>query len=129
MLACSQVLWDLKKVALMSIHKNAIIFDGDDTLWPTQIFYDQAKEQFYELMEQLGFKRRNVESIFTEKDVANVAHLGFSKLRFTESMMDTYQFFCMQHALSFDPKIKEKVWNIGRFIYGRKPVLAEGAKE
>src|SRR5947209_1123865 len=113
----------------MSAHKNTIIFDGDDTLWPTQIFYDQAKDQFYELMEQLGFKRLDVKSIFTEKDVANVALLGLSKSRFTQSMLDTYQFFCMQHALSYDHKVKEKVLNIGHVIYDREPVLSEGAEE
>ena len=40
----------------MDLSNIAAIFDGDDTLWETQLFYVRAKKKFYKEMERLGFK-------------------------------------------------------------------------
>lgn len=107
----------------------AVIFDGDDTLWQNQVFYDEAKGEFYHLMERQGFDRRKVSSYLAEIDVANVARFGFSKLRFAQSMQDVYDLLCAQQDRPVDPAILDEVRSIGISVFQRTPLLLEGAPE
>lgn len=107
----------------------AIIFDGDDTLWGIQSFYDEAKETFFTLMESSGFPRDEVSAKLAEVDSANVSHLGFSRKRFPLSMQQVYTFYAQQKGLSVNERTLRKVQNIGSSVFDRKPVLMDGARE
>ena len=113
----------------MSKRQDAIIFDGDDTLWQNQIFYEQAKEQFYKLMENQGFDRKAVTSKLSEIDVSNVQRFGFSRRRFPESLKETYEYFCRNQGRPVDPAILKQVYRIGNSVFHRKPVLMDGAQQ
>lgn len=113
----------------MSKCKGAIIFDGDDTLWQTQIFYDQAKEQFYDLMAEQGFDREVVRGKLSEIDVSNVQRFGFSKRRFPESLKETYEYLCKSQGCPVDPTVLKQVYKIGNSVFHRKPVLMDGAQQ
>lgn len=105
-----------------TIHqKKAIIFDGDDTLWENQVFYDEAKDQFYKLMDSQGFDRTSVKEKLSEIDRANVAKLGLSRKRFPTSMRETYVHFCTQEHRNSDPNIEALVFAIGAAVFQRKP--------
>ncbi len=75
------------------MYQAGIIFDGDDTLWETSVFYKEAKEEFFDKMASLGFNQSEVQESFEKTDVANVTRFGFTKKRFPTSMAETYQNF------------------------------------
>jgi hypothetical protein len=64
-----------------------IIFDGDDTLWKKQEFYDAAKSCFLSLLREHRFSEPNIIDILDEIDAKQVAFKGFSIDRFTDSMI------------------------------------------
>lgn len=78
-----------------------LIFDGDDTLWYTMPLYRAAKDRFYREMTKKGFRRTCVAEFFEDRDVKNVARLGFSTKRFATSMLETYIFLC--HSVKKKP--------------------------
>jgi len=115
----------------------AIIFDGDDTLWQTQVIYDEAKEKFYRLIEdqefgqlssEQGFNKRAVAAKLAEIDVANVARYGFAKIRFAKSMRDVYKYFCVQCARPIDSRTLRRISKIGYSVFDRRPTLMVGAR-
>jgi len=107
----------------------AIVFDGDDTLWETQVFYSRAKEYFYALMLEQGFDREAARHKLAEIDVANVSRLGFSKHRFPLSMREVYEYFCRTTGEFVDPAVLEKASDIGYSVLDNKPPLVKGARE
>lgn len=108
---------------------NAIIFDGDDTLWQTQILYDQAKERFYSLMNDQGFDHQTVSTKLNEIDLKNTKTFGFSKQRFPHSMKEVYEYFCVTKSMVADPVILERVYEIGISPFQSTPQLMDDAKE
>lgn len=100
-----------------------IIFDGDDTLWETSVFYKEAKEKFFQEMADLGFNYKEVEEFFNKTDLANVAKFGFTKKRFPTSMAETYQAFCEKLNNKNEIETEQRLINIGTSVFQRKPIL------
>jgi putative hydrolase of the HAD superfamily len=80
-------------------------------------------------MEAQGFDRASVRAKFAEIDQANLAKYGFSRLRFPQSMQDTYRHFCNDSSTPESLAILERAAAIGSTVFERKPVLAPGARE
>lgn len=94
-----------------------IVFDGDDTLWSTMPIYARAKQRFFDFMGQLGFSRELAETKFEQRDLQNVAKLGFSRDRFRISMLETYRELA-QGADEIPEKDSEyKIERIGNSVF------------
>jgi putative hydrolase of the HAD superfamily len=110
----------------MDLSNIGVIFDGDDTLWETQLFYVHAKKMFFKQMERLGFDAIEAEQRFERIDIDNVRPLGFSKERFPKSMSETYQALSIDYGKPIDKNIKEQVETIGFSAFGKKPRVFGG---
>jgi len=106
-----------------TIQQAGVIFDGDDTLWETSIFYKEAKEEFFHEMADLGFNYKEVEEFFNKTDLANVAKFGFTKKRFPTSMAETYRAFCKRYSYKNENDTERKLTTIGNGVFQRKPIL------
>lgn len=91
------------------IKKGIIIFDGDDTLWKTQELYDSAKAQFEKLLKTHGFSQDSIIELLDNIDAERVEILGFSKIRFLESMLITYAVLCGKYNKSWDIHIELEI--------------------
>lgn len=109
-------------------YKAGIIFDGDDTLWETSIFYTEAKQNFFDEMSFLGFDPKEVERLFEKTDIANLKKLGFTKQRFPTSMADTYKYFCKQYGVESKREISNRLKAIGYSVFERKPLILDHAE-
>jgi len=109
------------------MYQAGIIFDGDDTLWETSVFYKEAKEEFFKKMASLGFNQSEVQESFEKTDVANVARFGFTKKRFPTSMAETYQNFCNQYGCEKEINVERKLKSIGNSVFQRNPLLLDNA--
>ncbi len=71
-----------------------LVFDGDDTLWDTQILYTAAKSRIFRYLEQFENDSQKIEDHFEAEDLANVSSLGFTLRRFELSIRNTIRAFC-----------------------------------
>lgn len=108
-------------------YRGSVIFDGDDTLWSTQVVYERAKERFYDLMSKQGFDRERTDDVLTKIDLANVSKLGFSRHRFPLSMRETYERLSHEHDQLVDPQVSETASEVGYSVFQHKPRLVDGA--
>lgn len=103
-----------------------IIFDADDTLWETQPLYEQAKNEFFDQMEKLGFDRELVIERFRQVDLENVSKMGLSKTRFPTSMLLVYELLCKRFDLEIHPEIETQLNMIGTSVFQTLPTIIEG---
>lgn len=113
----------------MGLIGTGVIFDGDDTLWETQLLYIRAKKRFFRQMEGLGFDPIEVEARFERTDVNNVRLYRFSKARFPTSMSDTYQALSRDYNKTVDKNIKKRMESIGYSAFEKKPRVFNGVTE
>lgn len=67
--------------------KLTVIFDGDDTLWKTQQFYEAAKEAWVKLLEKYKLGSTKDAVLLDAFDASRVAISGLTFDRFQESML------------------------------------------
>jgi putative hydrolase of the HAD superfamily len=109
--------------------ERAVVFDGDDTLWDTQVLYDMAKNEFFQVLGDLGFARDVVATKFAEIDVGNVERLGLSRLRFPTSMRQTYEFLCEATGEGVRDDVSAHVARIAGRVFESTPVVRPDAVE
>ncbi|MBP3957163.1 HAD family hydrolase [Gemmata sp. G18] len=67
-----------------------IIFDADNTLWPIEHLYDDARESLVQSLALEGFERDEVEAYQRARDIELYATHGYSACRFARSFEDTW---------------------------------------
>ncbi|MFZ5643970.1 MAG: HAD hydrolase-like protein [Bacillota bacterium] len=115
------------------MHKTSgrgLIFDFDDTLVETTVFFEISREKFARYMEELGFPLKDVLETLDRRDIENVKKCqGFMKECFPLAMVQTYRHFCSLENRDQDPAICKIVENIGWWVFDQKPVPVPGAIE
>jgi putative hydrolase of the HAD superfamily len=90
--------------------------------------YTRAKRRFFQLMQVQGFPRKYVEPYFENRDVQNVAVLGFTRRRFGTSMMQTYRHFCRANNQPTKDSVKHAIDLIHNHIFIRPAKLQPFAR-
>lgn len=108
--------------------RGLVIFDGDDTLWETMPLYDKAKGTFFKQMEEWGFNPSEVRLRFDRVDSDNVKRLGFTRHRFPDSMVRTYQEFCGRAGISPTKAREKRASEIGSSVFLHPSPLLPGAR-
>ncbi|MCL6478576.1 MAG: HAD hydrolase-like protein [Peptococcaceae bacterium] len=107
-----------------------ILFDFDDTLVETTVFFEIARERYARLMAGMGFPRGEVLAVLDQKDIENVRRCGgFLKECFPRAMAETYRHFCGLNGIDPDPDTCRQVEDIGWWVFDQKPVVVPGAGE
>jgi putative hydrolase of the HAD superfamily len=106
--------------------RQAIVFDGDDTLWQTEYLYDQARAKARAIVEDAGLDGTRWEDMERRIDVENVARLGHSVARFPTSCVEAYESLCVAAGRDIDPEVSAKIGAAARAVFNeRAPVLPE----
>ncbi|MFZ5647324.1 MAG: HAD family hydrolase [Bacillota bacterium] len=107
-----------------------IIFDFDDTLVETTIFFEISRGRFARYMADLNFPTDEVLATLDRMDIDNVRRCGgFLKECFPNAMVRTYSHFCQINNIDPDPGICKKVEGIGWWVFDQKPIPVRGARE
>jgi putative hydrolase of the HAD superfamily len=107
----------------------AIIFDGDDTLWQTEWLYDHARQQAREVVEAEGLDGELWEQRERLIDVDNVKRFGHSANRFPISCAEAYEEICEMVGRTADAAVRESVWQAAQTVFTRQAPLVDGAEE
>lgn len=106
----------------------AVVFDGDDTLWQTQHLYEAAKDRFEELCRQLGVWDSEVRERLDAIDSQRVQSLGFSPKRFPGSLVQTLNSYLSARNLPQSKRGTVRAWNIGTRVFRRKVTTQRGVR-
>ncbi len=107
-----------------------IIWDFDDTLVETAVYFEEARKIYSELMADMGFPMDKVLEVLNRKDIENVNQSGgYYKNCFPNAMVQTYLHFCTLEDTVPESNVVRKVENLGLWVYDQKPVPVTGAEE
>lgn len=97
----------------------AAIFDGDDTLWSTEILYDNARDAVRQIVAEFGLDPHQWEIRQRIIDVANVPIYGFSSERFPASCLQAFE----DLERASDAKVKADDAARARLVYAAQSVF------
>jgi len=103
-----------------------IIFDLDDTLLKTSQLYNQAREEFSSLMQELGFSSEESLIKLDEVDINYIKEYGFVKERYPLSLGKTYEYFSQKNGKEINPELKKNIEEIGWEVFRQIPELVDG---
>lgn len=107
-----------------------ILIDFDDTLVETTRYFEIAREKYVSFMVGMGFPLEEVLEVLDRTDIENVRKYGgFLKECFPHAMAQTYEYFCKLHNININHTIRQKVEEMGWWVFKQPPVLLPGVSE
>ena len=109
----------------------AVIFDFDDTLVYTNMFYDRLRGELFAEMERLGLSFREQWPEYLNKaDLGNIARAGrLVPWAFPKGMRETGEYFARLSNIELPPGAADRFEEIGWSLYDMPTPLMEGAEE
>jgi putative hydrolase of the HAD superfamily len=109
---------------------NGCIFDFDDTLVETTIYYDKAKEKFAQKMDIMGYPMEEALKILNRFDISNVIKGGgFHKHCFPDALVQTYEYYCDNFGHLICDDIRQWMADLGWWVFKQPTELIDGANE
>lgn len=107
-----------------------IIFDFDDTLIETTKHFDQAKDEFRQIMAELDFPAEECLITLNQLDIKNVhKYGGFMKQCFPLALGETYDYYCQKFQKTISPTTRQEIVNLGWQIFAHEIEHIPGAQE
>jgi putative hydrolase of the HAD superfamily len=106
-----------------------VIFDGDDTLWETEVLYDQARDDAAALVAATGIDPALFVELQRQIDVRNVARFGLRKERFPTSSVDAYRELVERRGDVMSDVVADDVYRASASVFGRPARLVDGAAD
>lgn len=106
-----------------------LLVDGDDTLWYTQPMYTEALEDYFWLMEQLGFRRKMAEQYQLSINLDFVRDNGFQVNYFGQTFVDAYDKMARFLNRETHDLIRHTLKTLGDTVYTRIPQKMEYADD
>lgn len=104
---------------------SALIFDADDTLWETEILYDQALDRTQAEIERLGLPGPEWRRRQREIDLEQVKDMGFSLNRFPSSSVLAYR----QIIDRPDAAVENRIFELSASVFTTKAELMPGVAD
>jgi putative hydrolase of the HAD superfamily len=105
-----------------------LVFDGDDTLWQTQVLYEQAKDEFEAFLAAKGLADPTVRRKIDAVDAERVRLMGFSRERFPSSLLEVARDLAREGLISLRAADESVILAIGRAVFSRQPQPTSTAK-
>ncbi|MBN1815089.1 MAG: HAD hydrolase-like protein [Anaerolineae bacterium] len=109
--------------------KPTLIIDADDTLWETEIYYEQCIADFGELMSGMGFDREEAERTVDEVERERVPLVGYGPHEFSRNLGLAYERLCQRYGRSVREDVSSAVWEMGQVVLAPPTVLLRGVAE
>lgn len=106
-----------------------LILDADDTLWETNVFYEEAIDAFVERMEREGFDPAEAREVFHQVEHERVPVAGYAPWEFARSMAIAYRKLCESCGRAPSPEVEAEAEAIGRRVIDYPIHLLDGVAE
>lgn len=100
-----------------------VIFDADDTLWSTQILYDQAKCKFADILRGDKNSPEGLIARLDAHDAKAVATFGFARTRFGDSMQAVYTALCSESGTKPDQIVRRALQSAADEVFQSAPTV------
>ncbi len=111
------------------MEKVALILDADDTLWESNIFYEEATDAFAERMAREGFDPQRARETLARVEHERVPVYGYAPQEFARSLVLTYHRLCQEEGRSPRPEVEAEVEAIGHRVVEYPIILLDGVAE
>jgi putative hydrolase of the HAD superfamily len=105
----------------LKTRKQAVFFDGDDTLWKTQPLYKSVIDEFYTILQQQGFDPEEFRPLFTSINRELLKKLKLSSGRLGRAMSGTYETMCKRARTRSQQSVNVRLGKLARQVYARAP--------
>ena len=109
--------------------KPTLIIDADDTLWETEVYYEQCISDFGKLMAGMGFDREEAERTVDEVEHERVPLAGYGPHEFSRNMVLAYERLCERHGYPVEEGIAGVVREMGRLVLEPPIEFLDGVTE
>lgn len=103
-----------------------LIIDGDDTLWENNIYFEQAIEDFIDLLDHSTLDRESVRRVLDEVERLNSRVHGYGSAAFARNLRETYERLAERRV---DQPELDHVMNLARRITQVELQLLPGVPE
>jgi putative hydrolase of the HAD superfamily len=108
---------------------DVLIFDADDTLWENNIYYINASEALFNIAEETGSERSEVEEYFYLREHEMVTEFGYGREVFIKVMRRFYdEYPGFEHSDSLAARFEQIVTDF-QARWKKKPKLFPGVKK
>ena len=105
---------------------NVLIFDGDDTLWENNIYFERAFDEFVEFLDQSRLTPPQIREVLNEIELVNSKIHGYGSINFGRNLQQAYH-----HLTERDirPDDLEHVMKLAERILEQPVELIDGVEE
>ncbi|MEU3985760.1 HAD family hydrolase [Streptomyces sp. NPDC026672] len=105
---------------------HCLLIDGDDTLWENNIYFEQAIEEFLDLLRHEVLTRVELRRVLDDIERANCQVHGYGARSFVRSLHDCYE---QLHDTKAPDDHGRAIAELGERILRQEPVLIQGVEE
>jgi len=114
-----RLIYDLRVIRSLPIR--AAVFDGDDTLWRTELLYDRARAAARKIVERQGVDPVQWEARQRIIDVENVSVYGFSPSRFPASCLQAFREVSSDVKYERDEEAERRIVHAAQSVFRNNP--------
>ena len=109
--------------------KPTLIIDADDTLWETEIFYEECIAGFGEMMAMHGHDREEAERTVDEVERERVPLVGYGPQEFSVNLAIAYERLCARYGRAVEEDVSRAVHELGQLVVDPPMILLDGVAE
>lgn len=106
-----------------------LLIDADDTLWETEVFYQECVSDFTQSMVEQGFDLGEAEEMVTVVERERVSEVGYAPEEFARSLVIAYERLCERHQRRVRLDVARAVLEIGRRVQAYPILPLDGVEE
>lgn len=109
--------------------RTGVLFDFDDTLVETTIYFNHAKDRFAGIMSSLGFPAGEALETLNKFDIRNVKLCGgFLKECFPKALGETYDYYCTLYGREINKTLRKEIEDLGWWVFAQPVVPVKNAE-
>ncbi len=109
---------------------SGLVFDFDDTLVETTVYYNDAKSRFSRIMDSIGFPAVEALETLNQFDIKHVQRCGgFLKQCFPFALVDTYEYYCRVFRREICNIIRNEIETLGWWVFDQPARPVQNAEE
>jgi putative hydrolase of the HAD superfamily len=109
--------------------KPTLIIDADDTLWETEVYYEDCVADLGRLMAAQGFDAEEAERTADDVERERVPLVGYGPKEFAGNLVLAYERLCERYGRPVVSQVADAVWKIGQRVLDHPIVLLDGVAE